>query len=139
MSAFWFALLTALVWGIVPLLEKQGLAHCDPTIGVFARSAGVLIGALVLGLWWSPWKALANLSAGSFALLALGGFLASVVGQMVFYHALKIGHVSQVTPVSGIYPLVAAILAWVFFREPITAARLMGVVFIVMGVLLLRR
>lgn len=139
MSAFWFALLTALIWGIVPLIEKQGLARCDPTIGVFARSAGVIVGVLILGLWWSPWKALANLNAGSFALLALGGFLASVVGQMMFYHALKVGHVSQVTPVSGAYPLVAAILAWVFFREPITAGRLVGVLFIVIGVLLLRR
>ncbi|MBI4322705.1 MAG: EamA family transporter [Candidatus Omnitrophica bacterium] len=139
MSAFWFALLTALIWGIVPLIEKQGLARSDPTIGVFARSAGVIVGVLILGLWWSPWKALANLNAGSFALLALGGFLASVVGQMMFYHALKVGHVSQVTPVSGAYPLVAAILAWVFFREPITAGRLVGVLFIVIGVLLLRR
>ena len=139
MSAFWFALLTALIWGIVPLLEKQGLAHCDPTVGVFARSAGVIAGALILGVWWSPWKALAQLSAGSFALLALGGFLASVAGQMMFYHALKIGHVSQVTPVSGIYPLVSAILAWIFFREPITATRIVGVVCIVAGVLFLRR
>ena len=139
MSAFWLALLTAMIWGIVPLLEKQGLAHCDPTVGVFARSAGVIAGALILGLWWSPWKALASLSAGSFALLALGGFLASVAGQMIFYHALKIGHVSQVTPVSGIYPLVSAILAWIFFREPITATRIVGVVCIVAGVLLLRR
>jgi transporter family protein len=138
MSAFWWAVLTACIWGIVPLLEKQGLGHSDPTVGVFARSVGVVIGLVIFGALWSPWKALLNLQVGAFALLALGGFLASFVGQMVFYHALKIGHVSQVTPVSGAYPLVAAILAWIIFREPITTARVLGVVFIVLGVLFLR-
>jgi len=139
MSAFWWAVLTACIWGVVPLLEKRGLALSDPTVGVFARSVGVMVGVAMFGLWWSPWKAMARLSVQSFALLALGGFLASFVGQLVFYHALKIGHVSQVTPVSGAYPLVAAILAWIVFREPITTARVLGIALIILGVLLLRR
>ena len=138
-SAFWLSVLTACIWGIVPLLEKQGLMGSDPVTGIFARSVGVFVGFLLVGLWWSPWKALWALSGRSFALLALGGFLASFVGQMVFYHALKIGHVSQVTPVSGTYPLVAAILAWLVFREPITLTRVLGAILVVVGALLLRR
>ena len=43
MSAFAWAVLTALIWGVVPLLEKAGLKSSDPTIGVFARSVGVLV------------------------------------------------------------------------------------------------
>lgn len=139
MSPFLWALLTACIWGVVPLLEKLGLAGSEPTIGVFARSLGVVLGVVVLGLWWSPWKALGSLSAPSFALLALGGFLASFVGQMAFYHALKIGQLSQVTPVAGAYPLVAAMLSWWLLREPLSLTRVLGVLLIVSGVWFLRR
>ena len=139
MSAIAWALLTAVIWGIVPLLEKQGLGQGSPVIGVFARSLGVILGFLVLGVLWSPWKALAGLSIRSMALLALGGFLASFVGQMAFYHALRVGNVSQVTPLAGIYPMIAALLGWLLLREPFTMPRLVGVCMIVAGTLLLRR
>lgn len=138
-QAFWWALLTAVIWGCVPILEKIGLQHTEPTVGLFARSAGVCVGALIFAWLWSPWKALAAMPIGSFCLLALGGFLASFVGQWAFYHALKVGHISQVTPVSGTYPLVAAILAWTIFREPITVPRVIGVLLVVVGALMLKR
>ena len=139
MSAFWWAVLTAGIWGVVPLLEKLGLMGSTPTLGVFARSLGVVIGVIVFGLWWSPWKAMASLDLRTILLLALGGFLASFVGQMAFYQALKVGRLSQVTPVAGAYPLVAAILGWWWLREPITVTRMLGVALVVCGVMLLRR
>lgn len=139
MTALWWSLLTACIWGIVPLFEKMGLGTNQPTVGVFARSIGIVVGFVVFGLLWSPWKALGALSVRSFTLLALGGFLASFVGQMAFYQALRTGPISQVTPVAGAYPLVAALLGWFVLREPITPSRLCGVLFIIAGVLLLRR
>ena len=139
MTPFWWSILTACIWGTVPLLEKLGLFRADPITGVFARSFGVAIGALVFAVWWSPWKALAALDARTLCLLGFGGFLASFVGQMAFYHALKVGHVSQVTPISGTYPLIAALLAWTVLREPLTLSRLIGVSLIVAGTLLLHR
>lgn len=138
MTAFWWAMLTAGIWGVVPLLEKVGLTHSSPTTGVFVRSLGVFAGLVIFGMWWSPWKAMWTLNVRSFVLLALGGFLASFVGQLAFYQALKAGRVSQVTPLAGAYPLVAAILGWVLLREPLTATRVLGVVCIVVGVILLR-
>ena len=139
MTAFFWALLTACIWGVVPLIEKMGLAQSDPTIGVFARSFGVLMGIVIFGLLWSPWKALLALNSRSFVLLALGGFLASLVGQWTFYHALKTGRISQTTPVAGAYPLVAAVLGWWILREPFTLSRVAGVSFVVLGIALLRR
>ena len=139
MSAFGWAIVTACIWGIVPLMEKLGLGRSDPVTGVFARSFGVVAGLLIFGLWWSPWKAVFNLSVRSFLLLAAGGLLASFLGQLAFYHALKGGQVSQVTPLAGTYPLVAAVLGWWLLREPLSASRVVGVVLIVIGTLLLRR
>ena len=64
--------------------------------------------------------------------------MASFVGQWAFYHALKMGNVSQVAPVAGIYPMVAALLGWIVFREPVTMPRVLGIALVVTGVLLLR-
>jgi transporter family protein len=138
-SALVWALLAAVVWGSVPLLEKVGLNNSDPVVGVYARSVGLLLGVLVCALFSSPWQALGNLSVRTFVLLGLGGFLASFLGQIAFYQALKVGDVSMVTPLAGTYPLVALALSWIVLREPITTARATGAVLIVLGILLLRR
>lgn len=139
MSAFWWALLTAGIWGIVPLMEKLGLGQAPPAAGVIVRSLGVMAGLAVMSLAAAPWGAVRALSWPSVALLAGGGFLASFVGQLAFYHALKTGQLSQVTPVAGAYPLVAALLGWLVLREPLTGARVLGVLCIVAGTVLLRR
>ena len=139
MTAFLWALLTACIWGVVPLMEKVGLGRASPTLGVFVRSLGVVIGLVVFSLFSSPWEALRSLSWPSVFLLAGGGLLASFVGQWAFYHALKSGALSQVTPVAGTYPLVAALLGWSILREPLTVSRAVGVLFVVAGVILLRK
>ncbi|MBI1991710.1 MAG: EamA family transporter [Candidatus Omnitrophica bacterium] len=139
MSAFLWALLTAAIWGVVPLLEKLGLGSASPAVGVMVRSFGVVVGMLLFGWLWSPWSALRSVSWSSILLLGSGGLLASFVGQFAFYHALKSGAISQVTPVAGAYPLVAALLGWWVLREPLTMSRLLGVGLIVAGVFLLRK
>jgi transporter family protein len=120
-------------------MEKLGLASAPPAAGVIVRSLGVVVGllaALVIG--W-PWPAVRSMSWTSIALLASGGFLASFAGQMAFYQALRTGALSQVTPVAGAYPLVAAVLGWWVLREPLTWPRVLGVVCVVAGVALLRK
>ena len=139
MSAFWWALLTACIWGIVPLMEKVGLGTASPTAGVMARSIGVIIGLVIFSVVWQPWAAVRTLSWSAFLLLASGGLLASFVGQLAFYRALQSGALSQVTPVAGTYPLVAAVLGWWLLREPLTVTRLLGVSCVVLGVMLLRK
>ena len=139
MSAFFWALMTSLIWGVVPLMEKVGLGAAPPAVGVMTRSFGVIVGMIVFGLCGSPWAAMRTMSWTSIALLAGGGFLASFVGQMMFYRALQSGALSQVTPVAGAYPLVAALLGWCLLKEPLTITRVFGVMCVVLGVILLRK
>ena len=139
MTAFGWAVLTAMMWGVVPLMEKVGLGTSPPAAGVAVRSFGILAGLLVWSLISPPWSAIASMRIGSILLLAGGGLLASFLGQMVFYQALKLGAISQVTPVAGAYPLVTALLGWLVLREPLTASRLLGVVCVVAGLVLLRK
>ena len=139
MTAFLWAVVTACIWGVVPLMEKIGLRGVPPTAGVMVRSLGVVAGLVLFSAVWSPWAAVQQMSWTSRLLLAGGGLLASFVGQIAFYQALKAGAVSQVTPVAGTYPLIAALLGWLILREPLTLTRLLGVVCVVIGALLLRQ
>lgn len=138
MTAFLYALLTGVIWGIVPILEKLGLVHAPPFAGLMIRSLGVLAGVVLFSWIITPWAALKVVGPRAAGLLALGGFLASFVGQMTFYRAVKMGEVSRIVPVAGIYPLVAFLLGVLLLGESLTLQKSCGVLLVLAGVLLLR-
>ena len=139
MSAFLWALVAACFGGVAAVMEKVGLGGTSPFVGMMVRSVGVVIGVLVLGFIGAPWSGIRTLSWSSAILLVGGGFLGSVAGQLAFYHALKSSAVSQVAPVAGAFPLVAALLGWWLLREPLTVSRGLGMLCVVIGVMLLRK
>ena len=138
MTVYYLALLTALIWGTVPILEKIGLREAPPLAGLVIRSAGVIIGLICLFFFYSPWGEFAKMSGKAILCLALGGFLASFVAQLIFYHALKIGNVSRVVPIAGTYPLIAFILGILVLGEKLTIPKTIGACLVVIGALLLK-
>jgi len=134
MNEFTWAILAAFIWGIVPLLEKLGLAKVAPLAGLFYRCCGVLIGLFLLGAFIVKPQEIKSVDLKSILLLALGGFLASFVAQICFYNGLKIGDISKVVPISGTYPLIAFILGVLFLGESITLTKMLGVVFVILGI-----
>lgn len=139
MNSFLWAILTAVIWGVVPLLEKSGLFKIDPIVGLFYRCLGVMIGIVLLFLFKGAEirQSLGNFHAGMTLLIA-GGFLASILGQVFFYQALKTGEASKVVPLAGIYPLVSFILGVMILGEKVTLAKVGGMSLILMGVFLLK-
>lgn len=139
MKAFYLALLTAVVWGIAPIVEKAGLARIAPLSGVLIRSLGVLIGAGVLILFNGQLvKDALKADIKTVLLIVLGGFLASIVGQILFYNALKQGEASKMVPIAGIYPLVSFVIAVMFLGEAVTPLKVAGMVLVVAGIFFLR-
>ena len=134
MTAFSWAVLTACVWGIVPILEKMGLSKVDPLVGLFYRCFGVILGIFVLGLAVLKPQQIKSADMRSVLLLILGGFLASFVAQIAFYQGLKIGEVSRVVPISGTYPLITFALGILFLGESVSLVKMLGVFLIIAGV-----
>jgi len=134
MSAFWWAVLTACIWGVVPILEKIGLADTNPFVGLFYRSLGVIFGLLIFGFFILNPAEIRAVNMRSALFLILGGFLASFVAQLVFYHGLKIGEVSKVVPISASYPLIAFLLAVLFLGETFSLVKAFGVALIICGI-----
>lgn len=138
MKTLIWAILTALIWGGVPIIEKIGLMKAPAMVGLFYRSLGVMIGITVLLMMQSQEiRASFRNFDGRMIYLILGGFLASFLGQIFFYHALKSGDASRVVPVSGSYPLITFLLGVLILGEKFTLAKAGGVALVVVGVFLL--
>lgn len=139
MKAFYFAMMTALVWGIVPILEKMGVMRIAPMAGIMIRSCGVIIGISILAVFNNQAvREALKADPRTIFLLVLGGFLASIVGQIFFYNALKTGEASKVVPVAGIYPLVTFLLGVIFLGETLTLVKGTGLALILLGLFLLK-
>ena len=139
MNPYLWALLAAFTWGFAPIVEKIGLAKVPAMTGLFYRSVGVMIGLLILGIWQMEGvKATIGHGLGTWGYLVAGGFLASIIGQIFFYNALKFGEASQVVPIGASYPLLSFLLGVLFLGEKLTLAKAAGMLLVIAGVFLLK-
>ncbi|HOD12547.1 MAG TPA: EamA family transporter [Candidatus Omnitrophota bacterium] len=134
MDAYSWAILTALIWGFVPILEKVGLSNIHPALGVFFRSLGVVIGIFIFGFFLVKPAQLRTVDIKAVAFLVTGGFLASFLAQMTFYNALKLGDVSKVVPISASYPLITFILGILIFKEGFSVVKCLGAAAVIIGI-----
>ncbi|MBD3296619.1 MAG: EamA family transporter [Candidatus Omnitrophica bacterium] len=138
MSGYFWALLTACIWGLVPVLEKTGLSQIKPFQGLFFRSLGIVLGLALLGLFIVKPAEIRAVPVRSALILVLSGFMASFLAQIAFYHALKVGEVSRVVPVAGSFPMIAFLLGVVFLGETFTLVKAAGMALVIGGIWLLK-
>lgn len=138
MNAYEWAILAACIWGVVPVLEKIGLNRVEPYPGLFYRCLGVLLGFLIVGTFLVKPAELKQVDLKTILLLVLSGLLASFVAQIAFYHALKLGEVSRIVPISATYPLIAFLLGVIFLGENISIQKVFGMIMVLGGVWLLK-
>lgn len=136
-----FAALTALCWSAGSFFEKRGLgiAGLPPIMGITIRTA---VAVIVLGAASYPhWDALRGIGTRPLLYLILGGgVLAGSLGMLFFYTAIGSGQLSRVIPVAfGLTPLIGFVIGVMFLKEPVTPVKIMGVVFVCLGVLLVTR
>jgi len=69
--------------------------------------------------------------------IALLAGISGGLGFLFFYQALEKGPASLVIPISSLYVLVAAVLAFFFLKEPLTLRKALGILFAVVAIILL--
>lgn len=134
MRAFLLALATSMIWGVVPIIEKTALKNTSPLIGLFLRSTGVIFGAAVFFAIFRPFQEFSQVNLRTYLLFFVAGLLASFLGQITLYHALKIGEASKVIPIAASFPLVTFLLSVIFLGEAFTLSKAFGVLLIVFGI-----
>jgi transporter family protein len=131
-------IITALLWGTTPILEKIGLAKVDPLVGVTVRSVIVTAGLLLLTLILGKGRALFQLDAKSLVFFGASGIMAGLLGMWTYYTALKLEATSRIVPIAASYPLVTALLSALILGEGLTLPRLIGTGLIVSGIWLVK-
>lgn len=131
-------LLTTVVWGATPIMEKIGLSKVDPLVGATVRSGITTCGLLLLTFLLGKGRELAEVDARSLLLFGASGVMAGILGMWSYYTALKIGATSRIVPISATYPLVTSLLSFLILGEGLTFPRLIGTLLIVCGVWLVK-
>jgi transporter family protein len=129
---------TTLLWGSTPILEKTGLAKVDPLIGVTIRSAVVTAGLFLLTFLLGKGRALIELDGKSILLFGASGMMAGLLGMWTYYGALKMEATSKIVPIAACYPLVTALLSVLVLKEGVTLHRVIGTSLIVSGIWLVK-
>ena len=131
-------IVTALLWGTTPIIEKIGLAKVDPLIGVTVRSAIVTAGLLILTFLLGKGKSLMEVDGKSFLIFGASGVMAGLLGMWTYYTVLKAEPTSKIVPIAACYPLVTVLLSALILKEGVTISRLIGTVLIVSGIWLVK-
>ncbi|MBI2370699.1 MAG: EamA family transporter [Deltaproteobacteria bacterium] len=132
-----FALLASFFWGMTPIFEKLALVHASPLVALTLRSLIATACLAVLTLLSGGFRELGDLPMRTFVWITVAS-LTVTTGVLLYFYALKADLASRVVPISGSYLLFTSLIALLVLHEQITAARLLGTVLIVFGVLLVR-
>lgn len=114
-----------------PLVQKHGAQR--------ATTLSILFGLAIfapLGLLGLPGLVVAAVPPMAWVGLVYLGLMTSVVSYLLWFHALSMKEPSRVAIATNGQPVATALLAWVFYSQPITPAFAVGAVLVLGGVLL---
>jgi len=137
MAVFWLALFGMICWGIAPIFAKIGLSNVDPIAALAVRT--LMAATLVTG-WLGlsgDFNQFRSIPVNSWVLIGIEAVLATLVGDLAYYAAIKKGEVSIVTVIMASSPLVTMIGAVLFLGEEINFYKIIGASFIILGIMLI--
>ncbi|MGB3312485.1 MAG: DMT family transporter [Nodosilinea sp.] len=128
-------LCAVLCWVVYSLIIKRlSQRYSGLTITFYAAVAGVGQ-LLVLASLEGWWQQLATLSLTSLLAIAYMGVAASGVAYLLFNLSIqRIGPTRTASTVYSLVPIFVAGLAWLFFREPLTATMIASMGLILLGI-----
>ena len=133
----WLAFLAMVCWGIAPIFAKLGLANANPIAALVLRT---MLAAFIVTTWVGFSGAdlqLGKIPPISWLLIGIEAILATLVGDLAYYAAIKDGNVAVVTIIMSVAPLVTMVLSNIFLAEPITIWRIVGACYVVLGLILI--
>lgn len=138
---FWIAIFAMVCWGIAPIFAKIGLDNLDPLPGLIIRT--FISSFLVLGFigfrglvgYDKILDQIVDVPIKTWFLIAIEALLATLVGDLAYYAAIKKGNVSVVTVIMSSSPLVTMLVSTVILGEEITISKIMGAMLVIAGIM----
>lgn len=139
---FLLAMFGMVCWGLAPVFGKLGLSNVNPITGLLIRTymaAGLLTIWVIFNGLGSTFAQVKAISWQTWLFIGIEGILATLVGDLAYYAALKHGEVSFVTLVMSCSPLISMLMATVILGEHITLTRTLGSIMIIGGLALIMK
>ena len=130
--------ITVLLWGSSPILERIGLAKIEPMTAVAIRSFAITIVLAMVMTLTGRIKDLIAVDIKGLLIFALSGVLSGLLGMWTYFEALKLQPASKIVPIAATYPLVTVLLSILILKEGVTLARILGTISIIMGIWLVK-
>jgi uncharacterized membrane protein len=129
----WYALLCIFWWGLWGFLSKIGSEAASPLQMQILFTLGMLPVAVGM-LWQMRWKLDRNRGGVTYGILS---GIATGVGTLGYYAALREQNASVVTPVTGLFPVLTVVLAFVVLRERLNKVQVGGVLLALASIVVL--
>jgi uncharacterized membrane protein len=112
-----FPIMAGAAYGLSHVFRKIGLnINHDPLMGVVVQNSAVLSFSATLTFFKKNQQPVGTVNRKAWVVFGLSGIF-SVLGQLAMFHALNIGSVLIVSPLSAISPLFIILIAAVFLRK----------------------
>ena len=127
-----YAFGSAFFAGLTSILAKCGIKKADSNVATAIRTIVVLIFSRIMVFVVGAQGQIMDVSAKTWIFLILSG-IATGASWLCYFRALQIGDVNRVVPIDKSSTILTIILAFIFFREEISALKLVCVVLITIG------
>src|SRR5882672_6984399 len=129
----WYALLCIFWWGLWGFLSKIGSGAASPLQMQILFTLGMLPVAVWM-LLQMRWKLDRNRGGVAYGILS---GVATGLGTLGYYAALREQNASVVTPVTGLFPVLTVVLAFVVLRERLNKVQLGGMLLALASIVVL--
>lgn len=130
--------LTAVFWGISPLIYRLGGKDLSPFEINFIRNVGAFLSVLLINLLTKSLDQLIVVLPLKYWLLFFLSLVSGLfIGDNLFFKGINLIGVSKSTVISASYPIVTILLAFAFLNERISSSLLIASLAIIVGIYLL--
>lgn len=131
-----YALLSSLFASATALLGKIGMQGIDSNLGTAIRTTVVLVMAWIMVFFTHHQHEIRYIDHKELLFICLSG-LATGASWLCYYHALQDGLVSVVVAIDKLSMLFTIAFSFLFFHEKLSRKSFIGLIFILIGTLLL--
>lgn len=131
-----YAVGSAFFAGITAILAKCGIKKTDSDVATAIRTVVVLLFSWVMVLLTGSADGITQIDGKTMLFLVLSG-LATGASWLCYFRALQLGDVNKVVPIDKSSTVLTILLALIFLREGLNAAKAVAVVLIGAGTLLM--
>lgn len=133
---YFLAILGMICWGVSPIFAKLGLRDINPLTGLAVRT---IFTAIVITIWMclnGSIVELKSISTKTLFLIVAEATLATLIGDLAYFAALKKGSASIVMLIMACSPIVTILCSVFFLNEKLSLNNIIGGILIIIGIFL---